>query len=123
MVAMVVFSEDAARLGAFYAAVLDTAVERHPDGTVRVAFDDGGVLVHEIPEAFRDPSDHASAANPRSDVAIKPVLSVLDLERALVSVLTTGGALTDRRFHDGEVDCADVVDCDGNVVHLRCVAP
>jgi len=78
------------------------------------------VQIIQIPPEFLAGEPSASSAVPRVEAAFKPSFEVDSLEDALVTVIALGGEGTGRRFSDAHHEYLDVVDCEGNVIQLRC---
>jgi hypothetical protein len=123
MGALVIFSIDVQRLAGFYEAVPRAHPLLEPSGDIRLVNDHDEILIHSIPTKIAQTIEISSPPAPRESTPIKPVFTVDSLAAALLSVLATGGSVTDRTFTLDGLTRHDVLDPDGNIIQLRSHTP
>ena len=122
MIGLVLFAEDCRNVALFYSALLGVPAEEEA-GSRYLRSATAEVQVIQIPPEFLAGDPSASSAAPRVEAAFKPSFEVDSLESALTTAVAHGGEGTGRWFSDQRHDYLDIVDCEGNVIQLRCRRP
>jgi predicted enzyme related to lactoylglutathione lyase len=117
MSGVLIFTRDPESLSRFYGSLLETSSQTHDDGTFTITTPNLKIVFHQM-YIEKSATSATKIHEPREDVATKLILEVSDIEVALSRVVRKGGWLTGRYFNEGRRSGEDVVDPDGNVVHL-----
>lgn len=118
----IIYTADIDRLAAFYIAALGFhECERKSDYMVLEANTVQLVLLREESAATPQGDAHAGPAPRRSDVAIKPVFRVANIEAARAAAPSVQGCVNSVRheWRFGADRVCDGLDPDGNVIQLR----
>lgn len=78
--------------------------------------DDADLVIHATTAPM------PALATPRTDVAIKPFFTVVDLDRAHVDVVAAGGAVLPADWSGPGFRVCNACDPEGNIVQLRAFA-
>ena len=119
--ALLIFACDKAKVSSFYQRVLDLTVIESTHSHDLLSGPGYEIFVHTIPESELPSAEPASRPEPRSDTALKPIFSVLDLAQIRVAVDETGGSLLplERAWKYRGCVVLDGWDPEGNVVQFR----
>lgn len=106
-------------LSAFYEAVLGAKV-LHADEEHRVLQSpDIQLIIHAVPEPYRDTIEIKVPPVPREEQAIKPFFTVQSLKDAEMAVEQYGGKVLGPVWPGPGMNVRNVCDPEGNILHLR----
>ena len=97
----------------FYQALFAAKTPYITDGFASVVGADNEVLLHLLPEQYRD-QPSIGAENP-----IKPVFDVPSIQEAKLAAGRSGGSISAEISEHGDWRYADGLDPDGNVIQVR----
>lgn len=115
----VIYACDLERLAAFYETALGLQRRVADAEHVVLALADTQFILHAIPPTFRALAVAGSAADPRTAAAIKPFLSVADLDAVAEAMARHGGELFPEVWQGPGFRMRNGCDCEGNVLQLR----
>jgi predicted enzyme related to lactoylglutathione lyase len=116
---VVIYACDLERLAGFYETAIGMQRRVADAEHVVLASADTQFILHAIPPAFRALAVAGSAADPRTAAAIKPFLSVADLDAVADSMARHGGELFPEVWQGPGFRMRNGCDCEGNVLQLR----
>ncbi len=116
---VVIYACDLERLAAFYETALGLQRRVADAEHVVLASADTQFILHAIPSAFRALAVAGSAAEPRTAAAIKPFLSVADLDVVADAMARNGGELFPETWQGPGFRMRNGCDCEGNLLQLR----
>lgn len=104
---------------AFYSNLLELELVGQESGFAYLLGEANAVMLHELPSEYRANLPLTAQLPAQTEVAIKPVFQVADLDAArerLVGTLATAAA---DAFTHGRSSYLDVIDPEGNVIQLE----
>lgn len=104
---------------AFYSALLGLEVGARSEGFFELNSKDNAVLLHELPAEYRSALPLTAQLAAQTDVAIKPVFRVADVEAARKLVAGSLATFADHVVIYGSSKYLDVVDPEGNVIQIE----
>lgn len=104
---------------AFYSALLGLEVGARSEGFVELTSKDNSLLLHELPAEYRVAVPLTAQSTAQTDVAIKPVFLVADVEAARKLVAGSLATFADQAVTYGSSKYLDVVDPEGNVIQIE----
>lgn len=119
MTKIVLWVSDLDAQTAFYCALLGIEVGVRSDGFVELNSKDNSVLLHELPIEYRAALPLVAQLAAQTDVAIKPVFQVADVEAARKLVAGSLATFADIVVTYGNSTYLDVVDPEGNVIQIE----
>ena len=119
MTKIVLWVSDMDAQTAFYSALLGLEVGAHSEGFVELTSEDNAVLLHELPDEYRAAVPLAAQLPAQTQVAIKPVLRVDDLEAARELIQGTLATISEQAVTYGSSMYLDLVDPEGNVIQIE----
>jgi len=116
---ILIYAKNLAGVSAFYEAVLGARV-LHADLDHRVLQSaDVQIILHVVPEPYRDSIQIEVPPVPREEQAIKPFFTVQSLRVAEEAVEKLGGRVHGPIWPGPGISVRNVCDPEGNTIHLR----
>ena len=119
MTKIVLWVSDLDAQTAFYSALLGLEVGARSEGFVELISEDNAVLLHELPDEYRAAVPLTAQLVAQTEVSIKPVFRVADLEAARDRFQGTLATTSEQAVTYGSSMYLDVVDPEGNVIQLE----
>ena len=104
---------------AFYSNLLELELVGRESGFAELAGQVNRVMFHELPSEYRATVPLSSQLPAQTEVAIKPVFQVADLDAARESLVGTLATATAEALTHGHSIYLDVIDPEGNVIQLE----
>ena len=119
MTKIVLWVSDLDAQTAFYSALLGLEVGARSEGFVELISEVNAVLLHELPDEYRAAVPLTAQLVAQTEVSIKPVFRVADLEAARDLIQGTLATISEQAVTYGSSMYLDVVDPEGNVIQLE----
>lgn len=107
----------------FYSNLLELEVASRGQGFAELAGPVNCVMLHELPFEHRASVPLKSQLPAQSEVAIKPVFTVADLDATRARLIATLASAPAESFDYGHSTYLDVVDPEGNIFQLEKRSP
>ncbi len=104
---------------AFYSNLLELELVGQESGFAYLLGEANAVMLHELPSEYRANLPLTAQLPAQTEVAIKPVFQVADLDAARDRLAGTLASAAAETFTHGQSSYLDVVDPEGNVIQLE----
>ncbi|MEN9962078.1 MAG: hypothetical protein RIS66_491 [Actinomycetota bacterium] len=104
---------------AFYSNLLELELVGREAGFAELTGPGNSVMLHELPMEYRAPVPITAQLQAQTEVAIKPVFLVEDLDAARERLAGTFATAAAEAFTHGHSIYLDVIDPEGNVIQLE----
>lgn len=104
---------------AFYSSLLELELVGRESGFAELTGQGNSVMLHELPLEYRATVPLIDQLPAQTEVAIKPVFQVDDLDTARDRLAGTLASAAAETFTHGQSSYLDVVDPEGNVIQLE----
>ena len=104
---------------AFYSNLLELELVGQESGFAYLLGEANAVMLHELPIEYRATVPLSAQLAAQTEVAIKPVFQVADLDAARERLAGTLASAASEAFTHGRSSYLDVIDPEGNVIQLE----